>query len=152
MKTLILEVLGVIAITLGIIVCGVSAQGNTPVGVWKTIDDDSNEPASYVRMWVDNGELFGKIEELVLKPGEHSDPKCAKCAGSQKDQPILGMTIISGLRQVGEVWTGGHILDPDNGKVYNCRIKVQDGGRKLEVRGYIGFSLIGRAQTWHREP
>ena len=110
MKTLILEVLGVIAITLGIIVCGVSAQGNTPVGVWKTIDDDSNEPASYVRMWVDNGELFGKIEKLVLKPGEHSDPKCAKCAGGQKDQPILGMTIISGLRQEGEVWTGGHIL------------------------------------------
>ena len=151
-KRLVLGVLGAIAVTLGTIVCVVLAQGNTPVGVWKTVDDDSNEPTSYVKIWIDNGELFGKVEKLIRKPGEPSDPKCTKCAGGKKDQPVLGMTIISGLRQEGEVWTGGHILDPHNGKVYDCRIKIEDGGKKLEVRGYIGFSLIGRSQTWHREP
>jgi uncharacterized protein (DUF2147 family) len=151
-KTPVLGILVPIALTLGTIAGGVFAQGNTPVGLWETIDDESNEPESYVRIWVDNGELFGKVEKLIRKPGEPSDPKCTKCAGDKKDQPILGMTILSGLRQEGEVWTGGHILDPDNGKVYKCRIKVEEGGRKLEVRGYIGFSLIGRSQTWHRVP
>lgn len=151
-KIPVLGVLVSIALTLGTIGDGVFAQVNTPIGLWETIDDESNEPESYVRIWMDNGELFGKVEKLIRKPGEHSDPKCIKCAGDKKDQPILGMTILSGLRQEGDVWTGGHILDPDNGKVYKCRIKVEEGGRKLEVRGYIGFSLIGRSQTWHRVP
>ena len=152
MKAPILGILGAITITLGTTGYGVLAQGNTPVGLWETIDDESNEPSSYVRIWVDNGELIGQVEKLIRKPGEQSDQKCTQCTGDKKDQPILGMTIISGLRQEGEVWAGGHILDPDNGTVYKCRIKVEDGGRKLEVRGYVGFSLIGRSQTWHRKP
>lgn len=152
MKILVLGVLGAMAVTLGTVVDGIRAECNTPVGVWTTVDDDSHEPISYVKIWVDNGELFGKVEQLIRKPGEPSDPKCTKCVGDKKDQPVLGMTIISGLRQEGEVWTGGHILDPRNGKIYNCRIKVEDDGKKLDVRGYIGFSLLGRSQTWHREP
>lgn len=152
MKTRLVGILVSIALTLGTIGDGVFAQGNTPTGLWETIDDGSNDPQSYVRIWVDNGELFGKVEKLIRKPGEHSDPKCIKCTGDKKDQPILGMTILSGLRQEEDVWTGGLILDPDNGKIYKCRIKVEDGGRKLEVRGYVGFSLIGRSQVWHRVP
>lgn len=152
MKTLILGILGSVTITLGTIGHSAFAQVNIPIGLWETIDDETNEPESHVRIWVDDGELFGKVEKLILKPGEPSDPKCTQCVGDKKDQPILGMTIISGLRQEGGVWTGGHILDPDNGKVYKCRIKVEDGGRKLEVRGYVGLSLIGRSQIWHRKP
>ena len=131
MKTSVLRVLVSIALTLGTIGGGVFAQGSTPVGLWETIDDESHEPESYVRIWVDNGELFGKVEKLIRKPGESSDPRCTKCAGDKKDQPILGMTILSGLRQEGAVWIGGHILDPDNGTVYKCRIKLEDGGSKL---------------------
>jgi uncharacterized protein (DUF2147 family) len=151
-KTIRHAVLGATVIILGTAGFGLFAQENTPVGLWKTISDETKEPTSYVRIWVDNGELIGKVEKLIRKPGAVPDPKCTKCAGDKKDQPILGMTIISGLRQEGDVWTGGHILDPDNGKLYKCRIKVEDDGNKLDVRGYIGFSLIGRSQTWHREP
>jgi uncharacterized protein (DUF2147 family) len=152
LKTIPQAILGAFAIVLGTAGLGLFAQENTPVGVWKTIDDETKEATSYVRIWVDHGELLGKVEKLIRKPGDVPDPKCTKCAGDKKDQPILGMTIISGLRQEQEVWTGGHILDPNNGKVYKCRIKVEDGGKKLDVRGYIGFSLIGRSQTWYREP
>src|SRR5438105_8688965 len=130
-KTPVLGILVSIALTLGTIGDGVFAQGDTPVGLWETIDDESNEPESYVRIWVDNGELIGKVVKLIRKPGVPWDPKCAKCAGDKKDQPILGMSILSGLRQEGEVWTGGHILDPDNGKVYKCRIKVDAVVRRL---------------------
>ena len=126
------------------------AQENSPAGLWKTIDDESGEPKSFVRIWIDHGELFGRIEKLVRKPGQNPEPKCDKCDGDKKDQPMLGMVIISGLRQEGGYWTGGHILDPNNGKVYKCQIKVDDGGQKLNVRGYIGFSLLGRTQTWMR--
>ena len=152
MKLIRSAVIGTIAIILGTAGSGVFAQENTPVGLWKTIDDQTKEPTSYVRIWIDKGELLGNVERLIPKPGDPPDPKCTKCSGDKKDQPIVGMTIISGLRQEREVWTGGHILDPDNGKVYKCRIKVEDGGKKLEVRGYIGVSLIGRSQTWYKEP
>lgn len=145
-----LIILAVIAMTLGATGVALCAHAHAPVGLWKTIDDESGEPTSYVRMWLDNGELFGKVEKVIRQPGEDPNPKCTKCIGDKKGQAIQGMTIISGLRQNGDVWSGGHILDPDNGHVYQCQIKIEDGGRQLTVRGYIGLSLIGRSQIWHR--
>lgn len=125
-------------------------ESTSPVGKWKTIDDETKQAKSIVEITEQQGKLSGKIVQLFRKPEEDQNPKCDKCTGDKKDQPILQMEIIEGLTQDGDVWSGGHILDPKNGKTYKCKIKVVDGGKKLEVRGFIGFSLLGRTQVWER--
>ena len=90
------------------------------------------------------------MTELFPKPDQDPNPLCTKCPDGQKDQPIIGLTILSDLTQDGDEWSGGDILYPDNGKSYSCYIKLEEKGRKLHVRDYIGFSLFGRTQIWHR--
>ncbi|AMO98594.1 hypothetical protein CAter282_0676 [Collimonas arenae] len=124
---------------------------NSPVGLWKNIDDHSGKPKALIRITESNGELRGKIEKLLRDPSEDQNPKCVKCEGALKDQPILGMTIITGMKHDGDEYNGGQILDPDNGKVYKSKMSLTDGGKKLNVRGYIGVPLLGRTQTWLRE-
>lgn len=121
------------------------------VGTWKTIDDETGEPKSLVSIFRDGDQVKGKIIEL-LNPKE-PDPKCDKCPGDKKDQPIVGLEILWGLKgaQDAKEWSGGQILDPNNGKTYKCRLRLLEDGSKLEVRGFIGFSLIGRSQTWVRQ-
>jgi uncharacterized protein (DUF2147 family) len=68
-----------------------------------------------------------------------------------KDRPVIGLRILWDLRKDGEQWSGGKVLDPNNGKVYKCFIVMEDGGKKLRVRGFIGFSLLGRTQYWLRD-
>jgi uncharacterized protein (DUF2147 family) len=127
------------------------AQNDSPVGLWKTIDDKTGKPKSLVRITETNGELSGKIEKLFREPGEDQNPKCVKCEGPDKDQPILGMTILSGLKKDGDTYAGGHVIDPKEGKTYKAKVTVTDGGKKLDMRGYIGTPLFGRTQTWVRE-
>lgn len=127
------------------------AQNNSPVGLWKTIDDQTGKPKSLVRITENNGVLTGKIEKLFREPNEDQNPKCEKCDGANKDQPVLGMTIINGLKKDDDTWTGGTVLDPHNGKTYKARITMKDDGKKLEMRGYIGMPMLGRSQTWLRE-
>lgn len=124
------------------------AEGATPVGRWTTIDDDSGKPKSVVRIWEEDGKLQGKIESLILEPNEDPNPKCTKCDGERKDQPVIGMVILWDLKPDGAKWSGGRILDPDNGSTYKCTLEPVEGGAKLKVRGYIGFSLLGRTQVW----
>jgi uncharacterized protein (DUF2147 family) len=126
------------------------AQDASPVGLWKTIDDHTGKPKALIRITENNGELRGKIEKLFLDIGE-KNPKCNKCEGAQKDQPIIGMTILSGMKQEGTEYGDGQILDPANGKVYKSRMSLADNGKKLNVRGYIGMPMLGRTQTWLRE-
>jgi uncharacterized protein (DUF2147 family) len=95
--------------------------------------------------------LRGKIEKLFRDAGEDPNPKCEKCEGNLKDQPVIGMTIITGMKKDGSEYNGGHILDPNNGKVYKSKLTVVDGGKKLDVRGYIGVPMLGRTQTWLRQ-
>ena len=121
----------------------------SPVGVWKTIDDETGQAKSLIRIVESNGVLSGKIEKL-LTPGKENS-KCDKCEGELKDQPVLGMEILKGLRKGDDVWEGGTILDPNNGKTYRSQLQVVDGGKKIEVRGYIGIPLLGRSQIWLRE-
>lgn len=127
------------------------AQDATPIGVWKTIDDETGKPKSLVRITESNGELRGKIEKLFRDAGEDPNPKCEKCEGTLKDQPVIGMTIITGMKKDGSEYNGGHILDPNNGKVYRSKLTVVEGGKKLDVRGYIGVPMLGRTQTWLRQ-
>lgn len=124
------------------------AEAATPVGLWKTIDDDTGKEKSYVRITEDNGVVSGKIEKLIdpSKP----NPVCEKCTDERKDKPVTGMTIIRNVKKDGDQWDGGDILDPNNGKVYKVRLKPADDGKKLNVRGYIGVPMLGRTQTWIR--
>ena len=127
----------------------VLAQG-TPVGLWKTIDDDGKTEKSLVRISDAGGALSGKIE-MITDPAKQ-DSKCDKCADERKDKPVQGMTIIRNARADNDKlqWEGGDILDPTDGKLYKLRLKPVDGGKKLEVRGFVGAVLFGRTQTWIR--
>jgi uncharacterized protein (DUF2147 family) len=121
----------------------------TPVGLWKTIDDDGKTEKSLVRVTESGGALSGTIEK-VFDPAKQN-AICDKCSDDRKDKPILGMTIIRNVRQdAGDktIWTGGEILDPNNGKTYKTRLKPVDGGKTMEMRGYIAFFY--RTQVWQR--
>ena len=126
------------------------ADSMSPIGKWKTIDDETGEEKSIVRIWIEDGMLFGKIDSLFLEPDEDPNPVCDECKGKNKDKPIIGMTIMENLKQKGTRWSGGTILDPDNGKTYKCKIEVIEDGNILKLRGFIGISLLGRTQYWIR--
>ena len=127
---------------------GLACAQATPVGLWKTIDDETKQEKSYVRITEAGGALTGRIEKL-LDPAKQ-DSKCDKCADERKDKPVVGMTIIRNAKPDDnkEHWEGGDILDPNNGNVYRLRLKPLDSGKKLEVRGYIG--PFYRNQQWIR--
>jgi uncharacterized protein (DUF2147 family) len=121
-------------------------------GKWKTIDDETGKAKSIVEIYEENGSYSGKIVKLFREPNEEQNPNCDKCTGDKKDKPITGMQILSGLKKDGDKWSGGDILDPKNGKTYSCKAELAENGAKLKLRGFIGFSLLGRTQTWIREP
>lgn len=127
------------------------AQSASPVGLWKTIDDETGKPKALVRITEENGALQGRIEKLFRGPNEDQNPVCNACTDSRKGQPLVGLTIVSGLKKDGNEYTGGEILDPAKGKVYKSKATLRDGGQKLEVRGYIGAPMFGRSQVWQRE-
>lgn len=128
---------------------GAFAQ-NTPVGTWTTIDDKTDKPKSVVEIYqAKDGSLAGRVNE-ILQSDRGPNPVCDKCSGDRKNKPVKGMVILWGIRQDGESWEGGKILDPASGKVYSVRVTPIEGGKKLEVRGYMGFSMLGRNQIWVR--
>jgi uncharacterized protein (DUF2147 family) len=128
---------------------GMALAQATPVGLWKTIDDETKVEKSLVRITEAGGALSGKVEKF-LDPKTKADAVCEKCTDERKDKPVLGMTILRNAHADAnkEHWEGGDILDPNNGKVYKLRLKPLDGGKKLEVRGYIG--PFYRNQQWIR--
>ncbi|MFM0227176.1 DUF2147 domain-containing protein [Paraburkholderia dipogonis] len=127
------------------------AQADSPVGTWQTIDDHTGQPKALVQIAQDgSGALNGKVIK-GLGANDQPDRRCTACTDARKDQPILGMTIISDMKKDGDAWDHGQILDPENGKLYKCKMHLEDGGNKLVVRGYIGVSLLGRSQTWVRQ-
>lgn len=119
----------------------------TIFGKWKTIDDETGKEKGVVEIFERNGKIFGRIIDIL--DIEHRHHKCEKCEGEEKNKPILGLTIIKGMKKNGNEYEGGKVLDPKNGKSYQCKIYL-DGKDKLIVRGYIGISLLGRSQTWVR--
>ncbi|MET0264525.1 MAG: DUF2147 domain-containing protein [Duganella sp.] len=128
-----------------------AADLGSPVGLWQNIDDETGKPKALIRITDNNGVLQGQIEKLYREANEDQNPKCDKCEGARKDQPISGMVILSGLKKDGDEFNGGEILDPKNGKVYKSKMHLTEGGKKLSVRGYIGTPLLGRSQTWVRQ-
>ena len=127
---------------------GVQAQ-MTPVGNWHTIDDKTGEVKSQIQVTETNGVLSGRVEKLLRKDADQKG-LCKECTDDRKDKPMLGLEIIRGAKKLADkdVWEGGKILDPENGKEYTLRMTPIEAGKKLEVRGSIAF--FGRTQTWVR--
>ncbi|OZV69671.1 DUF2147 domain-containing protein [Winogradskyella aurantia] len=115
-------------------------------GKWKTIDDETGEEKSIVEIYESDGKIYGKIVE-VLNP-KKKNPVCDKCEGENKGKPIVGLQIIDGLKKDDDVYNDGNILNPSNGKVYNCRLKIDEDPNTLQVRGYIAFFY--KTQYWKR--
>lgn len=124
----------------------INAQ-NSILGKWKTIDDETGKPRSIVEIYEKSGKIFGKIIEILA--AEDRNRVCENCTGIDKNVPILGMVIIRGLSKDGNEYNNGKIIDPQNGKTYKCLLSLENKD-KLKVRGYIGFSMIGRSQYWLR--
>lgn len=127
------------------------ADETSPTGLWKNLDDVSRRPRALIRITESNGMLQGKIEKVFPAPTEDPNPKCDKCEGMNKNAPVVGLVILSGLTKEGDEYVGGQILDPDNGQIYRSKVRLTDNGKSLSVRGYIGVPMLGRSQTWVRQ-
>ena len=132
--------------------CGPSAaQVPTPAGLWRTYGDRSGRADGLVRIVEANGTFDGTVVKVFSPPAPDPNPRCEECSGELKDRPVVGLKILRGLRRDGDGYSGGEILDPDDGRVYRCMLRLLQGGRRLEVRGYVGIALIGRTQVWERQ-
>jgi len=130
-----------------VFIISITANSQSIFGKWKTIDDETGNEKSIVEIYKVDGKAYAKILQLLEKGKE--DKLCDECKGDKKNKPIKGMEIINGLTEDGDEWSDAKILDPKTGKEYKCYITLE-GANKLKVRGYIGFSFIGRTQYWTR--
>ncbi|HWG71087.1 MAG TPA: DUF2147 domain-containing protein [Steroidobacteraceae bacterium] len=126
-----------------------AADLQSPIGLWKTVDDRTGKPRALVRIYTKDGKYFAKIERSFT-PGAETRV-CSRCTDERRNQPIIGLLIMRNVTLRGGEYVGGDILDPDNGSVYRCKFHLENGGTVLVVRGFIGFSLLGRSQTWQRQ-
>jgi uncharacterized protein (DUF2147 family) len=130
-----------------------SLAQTSPVGLWKSVDDATGRVKSHVRISEKAGELVGVVEKTFPLEGADKNPICTACPDARKDKPIIGMQIMGGYKAE-EGNTGkyieGNIIDPENGKIYKSFIQLKEGGKKLDVRGFIGAAFLGRTQTWQR--
>ncbi len=130
-----------------------AANNESPVGMWKTIDDVTGKPKAIIQMTEKNNKLYGRIIKIFPSPGKDQNEVCEACTGERHNQRIVGMVIVNDLKQSHDnpmEWSGGEILDPKNGKTYRCYIQLKDDGAKMTVRGYFGLPMFGRTQTWIR--
>jgi len=128
---------------------GAAFAQSTPVGLWRNIDDKTGEAKAEIRITDNGGTLSGRIEKRLSKDAK-PDAVCDECGDDRKGKPLTGLEIIRGAKKTEgkDVWEGGKILDPENGRDYTLRMTPIEGGRKLEVRG--SFGPFGRTQTWVR--
>ena len=120
------------------------------VGLWRQFDDNTGKPHSLIRIREHGGQYEGSIETIFPLPGESTAPQCWECSDWRKNKPLVGLLILTGLRGSGLQYEGGEILDPVEGQVYRCEMKLTEDGMHVYVRGYIGISLFGRTQLWER--
>jgi uncharacterized protein (DUF2147 family) len=124
----------------------ITAQAQDIVGTWRTVDDEDGKDRSVVEIYRQGDAYFGKVTKIYYRPGEPQDPVCEPCPGDRKNQKVIGMVILKNLQKKGAEFKGGNILDPNNGKVYDCKLWIEDG--VLKVRGYVAF--LYRTQSWYR--
>ena len=122
-------------------------NAQTIFGKWNSKNEKTGEVDSVIEVYEKEGKAYAKIVEILNKKEEN--PTCQNCEGENKDKPILGLDILTGLEKNGDEWSGGEILDPRNGKIYKCYIELVKKD-KLKLRGYIGISWFGKTAYWHR--
>lgn len=137
--------IAVVIFGLALIGKAVAADLSSPVGTWRTIDDQSGKPKSIIEITEGNGELTGKIVKLLEGAVEKN---CSKCEGNLQDKPLVGMKVLWGLKQEGNEWTGGKIFNPSDGGTYTSKAKLIDGGKTLEVTGK--WMVFSKQQKWQR--
>lgn len=112
-------------------------------GKWRTIDDTTGKPKAVVQISHNGGVYSGKIVSLA-------DGVKNECPACQPAKPLIGLTVLTGLKENGGQYEGGKIYDPKNGKTYSAKAELANGGKTLKVRGYLGISALGRTQTWQK--
>lgn len=123
-------------------------------GIWQQIDDKSGAAKAIIVIFKeDNNTYSGKIVKITPRPGYTPREKCNNCPAPYTNQPILGMTIIRGLKHVEGTnnYEKGKVIDPLAGKIYDAKVRLAANGKRLTLRGYIGVSALGRSQTWIRQ-
>jgi uncharacterized protein (DUF2147 family) len=135
-----------------------AGDGDAILGVWAT-DPEGEGGQAHIEITKTGGKYAGTIvwleEPLYLDDEEDEDYGKPKVDKNNPDlalqsRPIIGLELMKGFVFDGkETWKKGTIYDPDNGKTYKCKLKIGDDG-ELRVRGYIGFSMIGRTSEWTR--
>jgi len=130
----------------------VRAAEPTAAGLWEQVDDKTGKAESWFKIVERNGVYEGGIVKIFFKPGEDENWTCDKCEGADRGKPVLGLTMIKGMRRNGLSYENGTILDPRDGSVYRALMRVSPDGQKLEVRGYLGISLFGLSGRWTRLP
>lgn len=136
------------AVTIFALACTLAINAQTIFGKWENRDEDTGKVDSVIEVYEKNGKAYAKIFDIT--DANNRNNVCDKCEGDKKGKPILGMDILSGLSKDGSEWSGGEILDPKKGSVYNCFIELK-GKDKLKVRGYMGVALFGRTVYWYRK-
>ena len=134
-------------------VCGSPQRPGLPSveGLWEQVDDDGRV-GGWFHIYERNSVFVGDLVKIFFRPGEKASPICTKCSGDQKNQPMLGLTLIKGMQRKGLNYEKGSILDPDSGSVYQARMELSPDGRKLMVRGFLGIDLFGQSQIWRKLP
>jgi uncharacterized protein (DUF2147 family) len=133
-----------------LLIFSAASYAQSPIGEWRTVDDETGEAKSIVEIYEQDGELYGKIVK-ILPEGRSSI--CDICEGEYEGKELVGVVIIEGMERDGDEWEDGTITDPKNGKTYNAKMSLSDPNT-LDVRGFIKVPLmgsaIGRTQTWYR--
>src|SRR5947209_7134892 len=145
----------IIALAAGLLIGGglpLRAAELTAVGLWEQVDENSGKAESWFKITERNGAYEGAIVKIFFKPGEDENWICSKCEGTERNTPVLGLTLIKGMQRNGSSYENGTIMDPRDGSVYRALMKLSPDGQRLEVRGYLGISLFGRSQVWKRLP
>ena len=122
-------------------------------GLWQTIDDKTGAPKGQVEIRKEaNGTFVGKVTKITPRTGYTPKEICVDCPAPYTNKPILGMDVLTGLKQgQGSNYVNGRILDPNPGKIYSMQAKLSANGKRLHLRGYVGVSVLGRNQIWIRE-